>query len=338
MRRTLTVLLTLLLTAAVLTACGSSDDGAGLDWSSTKAPVGADTGLVWADALTGEIHLSDGQTLDADRAISSFVVAGDGAYVVDKDDDALIEVTADGARPTGAHVETRAKASPSGRYLAFIDTLAGPKFEGTVHQLTSVVVDLKTGEEVFRSTRGMGDVEDDDLTDLYEDADYGVLAVNDETAWISVPEGDVLSIDLSTGKATSKRDTDTSNPKNPWVGPRFAPEPSEGPANPDRTWGISRISRDVPALAADPAFRFDRDELTSADGARLVPRTGAVSWRLEAWVDSETVVGHANDNLDNPDFVKDPKTPSLMTCTVPDGACTLVPDSEHAILPEPSLY
>ncbi|MRJ76661.1 hypothetical protein GEV29_08945 [Aeromicrobium sp. SMF47] len=330
--------LTLLIAALALAACGSSDDSEALDWTAAKDPAGATGGLVWADAQTGEIHLSDGRTLDAERAISSFVIAGDGAYVVDKGGDALIQVTADGARPTGAHT-AQVRASPNSRYLAFIDSLAGPTFEGSVHQLTSVVVDLKTGKEIFRSTRGMGDLKNDDLTDLYEDADHFVLGIDNKTAWIQAAEGDVLTIDLSSSRVKALQDVDLSDEKNPWVGPRFGGEPARGPASPDRAWGIRRVNRTVPQLASDPNMYFARDELESdTGGARLVPRTAAVSWSLDSWLGPTRVVGYANVGLENADRLNNPEDRTLMTCTVPDGRCTLVPGSERAILPEPSSY
>jgi hypothetical protein len=218
-------------------------------------------------------------------------------------------VTADGARATGAYVNKGAKASPNGRYLAFIDPKAGPTFEGTTLQLTSVVVDLKTGKEIIRSTRGMGDLEDDDLTDLYEDADHFVLGIDNTTAWIQAAEGDVLTIDLSSSRVKALRDVDLSDEKNPWVGPRFGGEPARGPASPDRAWGIRRVNR-----------------------------TAAVSWSLDSWLGPTRVVGYANVGLENANRLNDPEDRALMTCTVPDGRCTLVPGSENAILPEPSSY
>ncbi|MRJ76662.1 hypothetical protein GEV29_08950 [Aeromicrobium sp. SMF47] len=333
MRRTLT----LLIAALALAACGSSDDSEALDWTAAKDPAGANGGLAWADAQTGEVHLPDGVTLAADRAIRSFVVAGAGAYVVDKDSESLVEVTADGARATGAYVNKGAKASPNGRYLAFIDPKAGPKFEGTTHQLTSVVVDLKTGKEVLRSTRGMGDPEEDDLTNLYESAAYGVLAVSDETAWFSVPDGGVLSVDLASGKVSSIRSSDISDENNPWATPRLSPPTPGGPANSDRSWAIYHVVKPDPAQSTDPAVTFPHDELESADGSRLVPRADAENWYLKQWVDDTTVAGFANTGLDDPEMVKNTRSSSLLTCTVPGGACDSVPDSEYAILPEPNL-
>jgi hypothetical protein len=330
--------LTMLLVVAVLGACGS-DDKAGLDWPKTDHIVGAaGVGLVWADRKTGDIHLPDGSTLAAGQSIRSFVVAGDGAYVVDPDDHALIEVTAGGARVTGAHVDQQVKASPNGRYLAFIDPAAGPKFKGVGHQLTSVVVDLKTGNEVFRSTRGMGNPKKDDLTDLYEDASHQVLGITNKTAWIEPPIGDVLAIDLASGQVTTAPDDDTGNQINPWVRPKVPPEPVGGDWNPDRSWGIKHVRVHDPKVDPEPANRQARDIFVKADGSQLVPRPAAVNWSFDRWLNPTTVVGFADQNLEDPDNPDDRLPSSVLTCTVPDGNCTLLPDSDNAILPEPSLY
>jgi hypothetical protein len=335
MRKKLFLLLTV---AMALAGCGSgSDDGNALDWDGVDRPTGAAGALVWADRPTGQIHLADGVTLDAGQPISSFVAAGRGAYAVDQEGDALIEVTPTGARTTGAHVDKVVKASADGRYLAFLDLRSGPAVQGT-HVIEAVVVDLETGRETARSTQGMGGEDTDDLVDLYEDAQYGVLAVTDKTAWFSVPEGGVIAVDVKGGEITSIPQKDISDDKNPWDGPRFAPEPADGPANPSRTWGISRANKVVPGLSDDPAARFPRDEIVSPDGVPATLRIDAVSWRFEAWIDDATVVGYANEGLDNPDRVKTTMDRSLATCTVPAGACTLIPDSAHAMLPEPSLY
>ena len=329
-------MMAMVLATATLAACGSSD-GTGLDWPAHD-PAGAGTGLIWADRDTGEVHLSDGSTLAADRPVSTFVIAGAGAYVVDSDDDSLVEVTRDGTRPTGAHVGRGVTASPNGRYLAFIDPLAAPKNEGDARLLTSVVVDLKAGKEVFRSTRGMGDPDKDDLSVLYENADYGVLGLSDDTAWIHPATGDVLTIDLATGDATTVPDDDVDDDGHPWSPPaQLSPPTSGGPASPDRSWGIYHVSRAAPELSTDPAFTLPRDELESADGSRLVPRTGVQSWTFERWLDAETVIGFGTEQFDSVEEFDDIDNRRLLTCTVPDGACTIIPNTSRAILPEPSI-
>jgi hypothetical protein len=327
----------MLVAAATLTlaACGS-DEGA-LDWSKADNPVGADSGLVWADARTGEVHLPDGSTLSADRSISSFVVAGKGAFVVDRAKKDLVEVGPKGPRKTGIFVDHAPTSSPDGRYLAFIDTKAGPKDEGGVHQLTSVVVDLKTGKEIFRSTRGMGNPDKDDLGVLYENVTFGVLGMTDTTAWIHTAKADILSIDLGSGKVTSAPADNIQDEKNPWVSRPLTPPTIGGPTNADRSWGIYHVSKMDRQLSTDPAVKFPYDELESSDGTRIVPRVNAKNWYFKQWVDDTTVVGFANTGLDNPDRIKHTMSRSLLTCTVPDGDCTIVPDSENAILPEPSL-
>jgi hypothetical protein len=338
MRRTLTMLVA----AATLTlaACGS-DEGA-LDWPDTDDPSGArGAGLVWADAETGDIHLS-GSTLAADRSISSFVIAGKGAYVVDKNDQALVEVTSDGARETGAYAEEEPIASPNGRYLAFIDPKAGPKYKGEVPQLVSVVVDLETGDEVFRSTRGMGDPDKDDLTALYGDAAYGVLAVTNKTAYILVPEGGVLAINLASSKVTKMPSDDLWGGDGPWMRPRRPADVQGKDWNPDRSWAIEEVRVRVPEVDKEKFQR--RDVLVRADGTKVVPRPGTINWMFEHWIDKSTVVGYVDTYLVDPDpEFPDPdstttfRPSSLVTCTVPDGECTIVPDSDHAILPQPSL-
>jgi hypothetical protein len=328
--------------ALTLTACATGPhDTAEVTWRSSDDPAGADAGLAWANTQSGEVHLPDGSTLAAEPPVRAIVIAGDGAYVIDEQNDEIVAVTDTGAEATGAHAEGL-RASPDGRYLAFIDTEAGALFQadphGDVHLLTSVVVDLKTGKEVFRSTRGMGDPNEDDLTDLYEDASYGVLGMTDETAWIQPATGDVLAVKLSNGKVMEIADRQLSDAEKPWVNPPLSPPTSGGPANADRSWGIYHVSTPDPEKSSDPAVRFAHDELESADGTRIVPRVDAENWHFEQWIDTSTVVGFANTGLINPDRAMDVIPGSIVTCTVPDGNCTLIPDSDHAVLPVPSLH
>lgn len=332
----------LLVATLTLSACTSgADNVADATWRSSDNPVGADDGLAWANTQSGEVHLPDGRTLDAEPPVRAFVLAGDGAYVIDEQGREIVAVTEAGAKGTGAHAEGL-RASPDGRYLAFVDTQAGPLFQsdpqGDVHLLTSVVVDLKTGDEVFRSTRGMGDPNEDDLTDLYEDASYGVLGMTRETAWIEPATGDVLAIDLSTGEVTTIADRELSDAEKPWVRAPLSPPTMGGPANADRTWGIYHVSTPDPEHSVDPAISFPHDELESADGTRMVPRVDAENWSFDRWLDDTTVVGFANTGLIDPDRAMEVVPSSIVTCTVPSGSCTLVPDSDHAVLPVPSLY
>jgi hypothetical protein len=338
MRQKLFLVMVMTLT---LSACATgTDDVDEVTWRGSDSPVGADDGLAWANAQSGEIHLPDGGTLDVEPPVRSFVLAGDGAYVVDERNSDIVAVTDAGAEATGAHAEGL-RASPDGRYLAFIDTQAGPLFQsdphGDVHLLTSVVVDLATSKEIFRSTRGMGDPNKDDLTDLYEDASYGVLGMTNETAWIQPATGDVLAVQLSNGQVTTIDDHDLAETEKGWVRPPLSPPTIGGPANADRSWGIYHVSTPDPEQSSDPDVRIPRDELESADGTRIAPRVDAANWYFEQWVDATTVVGFANTGLVDPDRAMEVVPSSIVSCTVPDGDCTLVPDSDHAVLPVPSL-
>ena len=92
-----------------------------------------------------------------------------------------------------------------------------------------------------------------------------------------------------------------------------------------------------PELTDVDGLQFSRDELESADGRRVVPQVDAPTWSFEQWVDVTTVVGFTNPGLDDRERVKKPVPRSLLTCTVPDGACTTIPGSENATLPTQNL-
>jgi hypothetical protein len=148
----------------------------------------------------------------------------------------------------------------------------------------------------------------------------------------------VLAIDLDTGKVTTVRYEDPQSDKYPWAQPQVSPSPVGGDYNADRSWGIKHVSVNDPGVDPDPARQSqERDVVVRPDGSELVPRPGTTNWRFDRWLDLHTVVGFANENLRDPDDPEVLKPSSLLTCTVPDGACTLIPDSDFAMLPTPSL-
>lgn len=291
-----------------LTGCGDPDGGAepsgGPDWAASADPVATDT-LAWA--ADGVIHLGDA-SLDAGAPIEAYVVAGDGAYVVSEGSTQLLLVRAGGAEETGAHADPDSlRASPDGRYLAFLDPEAGERDRYDTPQVVTVVVDLSSGREVLRSTEGMGDLASDDLADLYEDATPGVLGVSDEVAWVRATSR-VLAVDLATGKVTDQPDEDPSDPTTqPWDAPRY---PDSGPWNADRTWAIDQAET--------------RDRFISADGGTVEPSPGTPTWSLSRWLDATTAVGFAVDAPADDGYLDQQAARTLMTCTVPDAACTLV--------------
>lgn len=294
-------------------------DPAALDWAASADPISPAGQLVWAE--DGVIHLPDGTTWDAGVDIASYVVAGDGAYVLADGSTELLHVDADGARPTGAHADPQTlRASPDGRFLVFLDPDAGTADQYDTPLLVTVVVDLERGEEVLRSSAGMGDLKTDDLADLYEDAAYGTLGITDDTAWVLGATGEVLTVALPDGDVTSKEVSNPNDPTLPWYTPRFEDDLNGGPWNADHTWVIleGRV----------------RDRFQSADGQVVEPRPDTAMWTLGGWINPTTAVGTAvagpvsEANLVDPDAER-----TLMTCTVPDGACTPVPGAGSGAFP-----
>ncbi len=103
----------------------------------------------------------------------------------------------DGAKSRRTRYETdELRASRDGRYIGFFDQSdAGP--------WSTVVVDLAHGEVVIDDDAGMGDP-DDDLPDLYEDAEPRVLGFEGDEFYVQAASGnEVLSWDVGSGERTN---------------------------------------------------------------------------------------------------------------------------------------
>ncbi|MDQ1106667.1 hypothetical protein [Nocardioides zeae] len=186
-------------------------------WPATDAPL-AESGLVWwAD---GELHLGDGSTVPVggpDREPGDLVVGGDRVWVrgwvlpADLPDsgaddlgprDALHLVDASGdVDDTDVEVASLA-ASPDGRYVALIDLTSGEADRYGTPQAATVVVDTRTGEEVVRSTDGMGDPATDDFAALYPDVELEVRGFADGVFWIDTAEG-TRTVDPADGRVAA---------------------------------------------------------------------------------------------------------------------------------------
>lgn len=331
-RRRLAAAVPLLVIGPALAGCGddSSDEprGGGA-WPDATASVET-RGLVWASGST--IHLGDGSTLDAGQPIRSFVVARGGAYVVpDTGSDEqpwpeLIRVTPDGTERLGVHPESDSLSpSPDGRHLAFLDR-SGERDRYDTPLAAAVVVDLETGEEVARSSDGMGDPDSDDLTDLYEDATPYVLGVDDEHAWIHTV-GDVRSIELATGDI-AEVDVEDGITAEPWYDALRTELVAESPdgawtirPRPDGQVGAPEL---VPASGRPVATRLSAEDLGVGP---LDVQPADLSWSLDSWLDATHAAGAAGVTR------LGEHTSMLITCAVPDGSCAAVPGSEDALLP-----
>jgi len=185
--------LVVLATAVALAGCGSSDEG-GQAESDLPTDVGPlPTGsITWA--IDETIHVGDHEI--AVRAPVRAMVGARGRiyYLAGRSD--AVWVT-DGGRNRRTHYETsELRTSPDGRYLGFLDHSHGRPW-------STVVVDLEAGEVVVDDDAGMGGP-DDDLADLYEDAQPRVLGFEGSELYVQAASGnEVLSWDAATGERTS---------------------------------------------------------------------------------------------------------------------------------------
>ncbi len=315
------------------TAACASDDGPGSSgerWPSTSSPVDAD-GLVWASG--SEVHLPDGSMIDTEVPAGSYVVAGVGVWFAsaepgDFDDNrlpALRVAMADGVQDLEAHPAVGSlTTSADGRWLAFIDRLdegAGPA--------EAVVVDLRSGAEVLRSSAGLvpSESEGADWTDLYEDAPVGLLGVVDGTAYVRGLTT-LVSHDLTTGEATTD-DLDWSAIRaTQWWRSTHLAAPLW---NADRSWQIpTQEFGAVPVLESADGVRVTTTvpDTTGPPGSPDVSGPPLEEWSLGGWIDETTVVGitPSRDGFD-----VDWRTPVLLTCTVPSGDCAVLEGTEEGV-------
>jgi hypothetical protein len=306
---------------ALLSACTDGPGAGGADsWPTTETPVDAD-GLVWASG--SEVHLPDGTTIDTGDLAGAYVVAGPGVWFASAEPGELEQnrlpelrlATPDGVEDTGTHPGIGSLTTTTdGRWLAFVDRLedgAGPA--------EAVVVDLSTGEEVVRSDEGLvpdDTPDDEDWTDLYEDAPVSVLGVVDDTAYVR-GLGDVIAHDLSTGEVETIDPSGTELVEQEWFR-TLNPEPPLW--NADRSWSI-----------LEQGFAQTVSELESAEGEQVttsVPDGAAEEWMVGGWVDDDTAVA-ITPTQDGADVSW--TSPALMTCEVPTGECTVLDGTEGGV-------
>ncbi|SEB77405.1 hypothetical protein SAMN04489844_1031 [Nocardioides exalbidus] len=313
MPRTRTTLAASAVLLLLATACASgggdreapapSDDPS---WTTSTDPVATD-GLVWAEGSV--VHLPDGSTVDTGGAMTTYVVAGDGVYFTPADGDDVDHANMTTgplsfADRDGAIVETGLTvyveslgSSPDGRYLGVVDATSGPEDDfSDYHQATAVVVDLTTGERVVDTTDGMGDPTEDDLAHDYPETNLSVRFPDAGTAYVEGLGGIAYALPGGEGTEVDPIDSPVRSPLDP--------------TSPDGRWRIDD-------RGAQPV-------LLSADGERLRPRTGTDSWEPGWWLDDTTVLGVAPTGPGG--------TRSVITCVVPDGACTSVEGTAGAVV------
>jgi hypothetical protein len=180
-----------------LTACQSSSPRTDPESAGLPAGTGrlAANAVVWAVGDT--IHVDD-RTIRADRPVRAMVEASGRLYLVRGRSDVVLVTDGGAPRPTGFRAATLT-ASEDGRYLGFLDESEGMPW-------STVVVDLESGEVVVRDDTGMGHA-DDDLSDLYEDAEPQVLGFDGDELFVRTASGNaVMSWDPRTGRRTDHGD------------------------------------------------------------------------------------------------------------------------------------
>jgi hypothetical protein len=179
-----------------LTACHSSPgrtDPGPPGLPAGAGPLATDA-VVWAVGDT--VHVGE-QTIRAGGVVRAMVAAHGRIYLVRRHSD-VVRVTDGGApRATGFRADALS-ASGNGRYLGFLDESEGMPW-------STVVVDLESGEVVVRDDAGMGDA-DDDLPDLYEDAEPRVLGFDGDELFVRTASANVMSWDPRTGERTAHGD------------------------------------------------------------------------------------------------------------------------------------
>ena len=322
-RRVGPVLLALLL-AAGATGCGDSEGGGGTtstDWPS-GGPAVDTSGLVYAVGDT--VHLGDDSTLAVGKKVERFVLAGAGAYFTaggheaGGDDsnyvDPLYYSTGDGKAREVAVDASDLRASADGRYLMYMDMGSGKKDGFGTPQAVVVVVDTTTGDEIARTTEGMGDPSsDDDLADLYEDAEPRLDGFTADAAYYQGATDDV-AIDLATGEAS--------------VSDEAGQLSFDGLRSPDGRWTVEDVYEDY----------SPQDRLVTADGQRVQLSGVPPKVDLVRWIDDTVVAGSALDGSADAQGLTAGSTLPLITCEATTGRCAVVPGptADEVTFPESS--
>ncbi|MFC7497033.1 MULTISPECIES: hypothetical protein [unclassified Nocardioides] len=299
MRPIAPALLALALSGALVGCSDSDGSGGGTDWPSGEAAVDT-SGPVYAIGDT--VHLGDGSTVTVGAGIERFVVTGAGIFFTAGGP--LLFSPGDGTSREVAPDASEMRVSDDGRYLMLMDMESGEKDGFGTPQAEVVVVDTSAGEEVARATDELGDPDsDDDLADLYEDAEPRLLGFADGAAYYD-GAGDVVAIDLETGDTTVTEE----------AGFTVDVPPYDDRLSPDGQWRIVDVQ---PAYTA-------RDRLVAESGATVMPSGVPPTVDLLWWVDDTTAAGVSVDGRANAFGFTKGTSATLVTCAVPSGRCTVV--------------
>jgi hypothetical protein len=305
-----------LVAVLALTGCDSNLPIVGdePDWRTSTTPLDH-ASLVWAMGST--VHFADGTTVDTDDDIHAYVVAGDGVFFVpfESDDDGDFWAFGDtdlfyvapgtAAVKTGLSVDSSGVAvTPDGNRLVILDD------DDDAGTAVMRFFDLHSGEEIT-SKDGWDTSGIDDPEWYFNESEVKILAITDSHVYARTIDGE-YSYDLTTGEG-QPLDDDVEVPG-------YGDDPNESP---DGEW----IIEDQETM---------QDAVVSTNRADVVPLDpGSSRWYLSGWLDSDTVIGARIDGPGSSKKVSLEDSLTLMTCEVPAGTCTRIPETtnEQIVLP-----
>jgi hypothetical protein len=202
--------LAVVLVAVGAAGCGAPDDETARPRPSASAtpqqldelpdlPVG-DGDVAPGDRVRaqGSGLVVDGRVIDlAPMRVDELAVVAGGVFF--RNGTELWFTDLDRARATGYVDVQSLVASPDGRRVAFLDLEHGPPDAYGTPLATSVAYDATTGKALVASYAGMGDVADDDLADLYEDAEPRIIGFDDDALLVHGASGGDFRIPLDGG-------------------------------------------------------------------------------------------------------------------------------------------
>jgi hypothetical protein len=197
-----------------MTGCGAQDDETVRPRASAtpqaldrlpELPVGA--GAVGPEnrvRARGSSLVVDGRAIDlAPMRVDELAVVLGGVFF--RNGTELWFTDLDRARGTAFSDVQSLVASDDGQRLAFLDFAHGPLDEFGTPLAMSVVYDATTGTPLVASYAGMGDTGEDDLLDLYEDGEPGIIRFDGDSLLVHGATGGDYRIPLDGGKAEKVR-------------------------------------------------------------------------------------------------------------------------------------
>jgi hypothetical protein len=178
--------------ALALMSCQSSSHPTNPGTAVLPVGVGplAGTAVLWA---VGDTIHADDRTIRVGKPVRAMLEANGRIYLLQGRSD-VVRVTDGGAVRSTSLRADELSVSENDRYLGLLDKSDGMPW-------STAIVDLETGEVVVHDDAGMGDAEDD-LADLYEDAEPRVLGFDGDELFVRTASGPVMSWDPRTGTRT----------------------------------------------------------------------------------------------------------------------------------------